>query len=164
MVNLAAPVSAVYTPSPINFMRSKISILLQGAALVAAGWSMTAAGASITVADLQRQLAGGVKSTFIDVRSPELYSQAHIPGAINIPASLCPLKNLPPLGQVVVYGDGLGREAVTAVDGRRDRSGEEAGDNGRGSSRRVSTWEAPKPHHPRHRHDSSRSTTSPMPN
>ena len=96
-------------------MRSKNSILLQGAALVAVGWSLAAAGAGVTVVDLQKQLAGGAKITFIDVRSPELYSQAHIPGAINIPASLCPLKKLPPLGRVVVYGDGLGREATTAV-------------------------------------------------
>ena len=97
-------------------MRSKNSILVRFAALGAAGWAMTLAAAGVTVADLQKQLAGGAKLTVIDVRSPELYSQAHIPGAINIPASLCPLKNLPPLGSVVVYGDGLGREGVNAVE------------------------------------------------
>ena len=97
-------------------MRSKNSILVRFAALGAAGWAMALSAAGITVADLQKQLAGGAKLTVIDVRGPELYSQAHIPGAINIPASLCPLKNLPPLGSVVVYGDGLGREGVNAVE------------------------------------------------
>jgi rhodanese-related sulfurtransferase len=97
-------------------MRSKNSILFRWAAVGAAGWAMTLAAAGMTVADLQNQLAGGAKIAVIDVRSPELYSQAHVPGAINIPASLCPLKNLPPLGKAVVYGDGLGREAATMVD------------------------------------------------
>jgi rhodanese-related sulfurtransferase len=69
----------------------------------------------LTVAGLQEQLAGGGKITVIDIRSPLAYGQEHIPGAINIPASLCPHKNLPPLGQVVVCGDGLGENAVEAA-------------------------------------------------
>jgi len=97
-------------------MRFNTSILFRWAAVATAGWAMTLAAAGVTAADLQKQLAGGAKITVIDVRSPELYSQAHVPGAINIPASLCPLKNLPPLGKVVVYGDDLGREAVTMVE------------------------------------------------
>ncbi|MGA2558008.1 MAG: rhodanese-like domain-containing protein [Verrucomicrobiota bacterium] len=97
-------------------MRGKHFIMVRLAALGALGWAMTLAATGMTVAELQKQLAGGAKITVIDVRSPELYSQAHIPGAINIPASLCPLKNLPPLGQVVVYGEGLGREESTVDD------------------------------------------------
>ncbi len=54
------------------------------------------------VAGLQKRLAGTDKITVIDIRSPLAYRQAHIPGAINIPAAVCPLKKLPPLGQVVL--------------------------------------------------------------
>jgi rhodanese-related sulfurtransferase len=64
------------------------------------------------VAGLKSQLAEGAKLTVIDVRPNALFVQGHIPGAINIPAALCPLKNLPPLGKVVVCGAGLGRDEV----------------------------------------------------
>ena len=70
---------------------------------------------TVTVADLQAQFAQAAHLTVIDVRSPELFAQSHIPGAINIPASLCPYKRLPPLGSVVVYGDGLGRDPSAAA-------------------------------------------------
>lgn len=70
---------------------------------------------ALTVSDLQQQLAGGARITLVDIRSPLAFAQEHIPGAINIPASLCPLKKLPPLGKVVVYGDGLGRENPVAA-------------------------------------------------
>ena len=123
-------------------MRSNNSIIVRLAALGAAGWAMTLAGSSITVADLQRQLAGGVKSTVIDVRSPALYSQAHIPGAINIPASLCPLKNLPPLGHVVVYGDGLGREAASMVDDAAAALGRKPGITADVLQGGFATWES----------------------
>ena len=66
---------------------------------------------AVTVARLQQQLAGGAKILLIDVRTPTSFAQGHLPGAINIPASLCPQKRLPPLGHVVVYADGLGRES-----------------------------------------------------
>ena len=67
---------------------------------------------AITVAALQRELAAGDKLTIIDVRQTSVFAKDHIPGAINIPATLCPLKNLPPLGKVVVYDDGLGRQGL----------------------------------------------------
>ena len=70
---------------------------------------------AITVARLQQQLAGGGKALLIDVRTPEAFAQGHLPGAINIPASLCPQKRLPPLGPVVVYSDGLGRGSSDSV-------------------------------------------------
>jgi len=60
-----------------------------------------------TVADLQQDLAAAVKITIVDVRSPALFARSHIPSAINIPASLCPQQNLPPIGQVIVYDAGL---------------------------------------------------------
>ena len=70
---------------------------------------------AVSPSALQKQLAGGTKITVIDVRSPVFFAQEHIPGAINIPAPLCPLKQLPPLGQVVVYGAGLGSDGVAAA-------------------------------------------------
>lgn len=73
------------------------------------------AASGITVADLQAQLAKGDKLTVIDVRAPALFTQGHIHGAINVPASLCPYKRLPPLGKVIVCGDGLGRVAAESA-------------------------------------------------
>ena len=55
--------------------------------------------------------------TMIDVRTTFDYTEAHIPGAINVPARLCELKQLPPIGRVVVYGDGIALdETKDAVD------------------------------------------------
>ncbi len=74
------------------------------------------AGAGITVTELQAQLTNRpVEVTVIDVRIPALFTRSHIPGAINIPASLCAQKNLPPLGKVVVCGEGLGRDKTDAA-------------------------------------------------
>jgi len=77
---------------------------------------------TVTVADLQHEMAAAHKVTIIDLRENNRYVVDHIPGAINIPATLCPFKKLPPLGRVVVYGDGLGarglaefQKAVTAM-------------------------------------------------
>jgi rhodanese-related sulfurtransferase len=81
-------------------------------AWIAIGSAATISLSGMTVADLQKQLAGGEKVTVIDVRSPSLFARGHVPGAINIPASLCPQKKLPPLGKVVICGEGLGRDAT----------------------------------------------------
>jgi rhodanese-related sulfurtransferase len=90
-----------------------ISPLLTSAAVWVAS---TGAGGSITVGELQTQLTNQLaKVTVIDVRTPALFSRSHIPGAINIPASLCPQKNLPPLGKVVVCGEGLARDNTAAA-------------------------------------------------
>ncbi|WP_028313237.1 rhodanese-like domain-containing protein [Desulfatibacillum aliphaticivorans] len=56
---------------------------------------------------LDAMLKSGDPPTVVDVRPSFHYSKSHIPGAINIPASVCQEKNLPPLGQVVIYGDGI---------------------------------------------------------
>ncbi len=66
----------------------------------------------LTAPELRALQAGGEKMTIIDVRSTELFSQGHIPGAINIPAALCGPKKLPPLGRVVVYDQGLGHDQL----------------------------------------------------
>ncbi len=71
--------------------------------------SLALQAGTMTVAALQRALAAGDKVMVIDIRQTSVYSKDHIPGAINIPAALCPVKNMPPLGKVVVYDDGLGR-------------------------------------------------------
>lgn len=71
---------------------------------------------AISPAEVQRQLSEGAKITFVDLRSTTLFRDGHIPNAINIPAALIPNKQLPPLGRVVVYDAGLGRDlAPTAV-------------------------------------------------
>jgi rhodanese-related sulfurtransferase len=76
---------------------------------------LTVQARALTVAQLQQQLADGAKVVLIDVRLPTSFAQEHLPGAINIPASLCSQKRLPPLGRVVVYGDGLGRESSESL-------------------------------------------------
>lgn len=91
----------------INLSPGRIGFLLALAATLAAR--------GMTVSELQTNLAQGVKLTVIDVRSPILFGHGHIPGAINLPASLCGPKHLPPLGHVVVYDAGLGRDATDAA-------------------------------------------------
>jgi rhodanese-related sulfurtransferase len=97
-------------------MHSKPSILFRLSAWGAVVRAVSLAAAAMTVSDLQTQLASSSKITVVDVRSPALFAQGHIPGAINIPAELCEQKNLPPLGRVVVCGEGLGRDTVVTVD------------------------------------------------
>ncbi len=78
---------------------------------------------AMTPAELGQQLARGEKITVIDIRSTSLFQGGHIPGAINVPASLLPQKQLPPMGRVVVYDGGLGGDeagaAVTALNRRK---------------------------------------------
>jgi rhodanese-related sulfurtransferase len=64
---------------------------------------------------VQRALKAGAPLTFIDVRASATFQQGHIPNAINIPAPVVALKQLPPLGRVVVYDDGLTGNAATAA-------------------------------------------------
>ncbi|MBW2107246.1 MAG: hypothetical protein JRI36_01090 [Deltaproteobacteria bacterium] len=49
----------------------------------------------------------GTGITIVDVRNGREYTLGHIPNAINIPARIVPVKALPPLGRVIVYGDGI---------------------------------------------------------
>ena len=76
---------------------------------------------AISPEELQRELTEGKPPTIIDVRATGLYTQGHLPNAINIPASLCAQKALPRLGRVIVYGDGFGnaeKEAVEALNAK----------------------------------------------
>ncbi len=94
---------------------------------------------AISPAEVQSLQAAGEKITFLDVRSKVLFQQGHIPGAINVPAALVPAKQLPPLGRVVVYDDGLGREtALAAMTALNQKTGITAGvlDGG------FATWES----------------------
>jgi len=70
---------------------------------------------AMSVAALQNQQEVGARLTIIDTRSPQDFAREHIPGAINIPAAVCPKKSLPPIGAVVVYGDGLVGDPVEAA-------------------------------------------------
>ena len=67
---------------------------------------------AITPTELDKQIKEGGELVVVDVRSATLYKKGHIPGAINIPSSLISQKELPQLGKVVVYGEGLGRDSV----------------------------------------------------
>ena len=105
-----------------NAMRKNCSALFYFVSAMLLGATSLLSAGTITVADLQRELAASDKPTIIDLRQNSFFVADHIPGAINIPATLCPVKNLPPLGKVVVYGDGLGprgsadfQKAVTAL-------------------------------------------------
>lgn len=83
--------------------------------------SLVAADAAraLTPAELAARLARNEPPFLIDVRPATAYQEGHIPGAMNIPLSLLPLKQLPTSQPVVVYGDGLGliddAQALTAV-------------------------------------------------
>lgn len=67
---------------------------------------------AITPQQLKEKVNQGATLTIIDVRNTHQYTEGHIPGAINIPAAVIGKKRLPPLGDVVVYGDGV-RSDVT---------------------------------------------------
>ncbi|HEX3624287.1 MAG TPA: rhodanese-like domain-containing protein [Verrucomicrobiae bacterium] len=103
-------------------MRKRNSTLFYFVSAIVLGWTCSLSAGNITVAALQHELSAADKPTVIDIRQSSFFAVDHIPGAINIPATLCPAKNLPPLGKVVVYGDGLGprgladvQKAVTAL-------------------------------------------------
>lgn len=76
----------------------------------------------ITSRQLKELKDRGEKITLIDIRGNRLFRQGHIPGAINIPFPLIGRKRLPPIGRVVVYGDGirtdLTREAVDILNSK----------------------------------------------
>lgn len=79
-------------------------------ALACLCWSL-AAGA-ITPAELQDRIDADEDMTLIDVRNNAVYLKGHIYNAINIPARIIAGKRLPPIGTVIVYGDGIDEEPV----------------------------------------------------
>ena len=65
--------------------------------------------------ELQQKIVSGDKLTIIDARSEAMFLVEHINNAINIPASIVAQKKLPPLGQVIVYGDGIDESIIQLV-------------------------------------------------
>jgi rhodanese-related sulfurtransferase len=74
-----------------------------------------AAALAVSPADLQQKLSAGEKLTLVDVRPTAVFIQGHIPNAINLPAAVVPHKQLPPLGRVVVYDEGLGPDTASVA-------------------------------------------------
>jgi len=66
----------------------------------------------MTSAELKSLMEQKAELTVVDIRPRSAFSRGHIPGAINVPARVVARKNLPPLGRVVVCGDGMGGEDV----------------------------------------------------
>lgn len=80
-----------------------------------------ASAQSISVAELADQLVSDQKAPIIiDVRLSARYTAGHIPNAISIPLPSLNSRRLPPLGDVIVYDDGMGRgnieEAVVLLN------------------------------------------------
>lgn len=88
-------------------MRPKIHDSITSA-LLFAGVLAANSALAMTPTDLAARLARSENIILIDVRSPTIYASGHIPGAMNIPLGLLPLKQLPASLPVIVYGDGLG--------------------------------------------------------
>lgn len=82
--------------------------VLGGAALLLAAAVAAEESQALTAQQLEDLLERREPVVVIDVRSPRDYARGHIPGALNIPAQILPGKPLPPLGRVVVCGDGVG--------------------------------------------------------
>lgn len=76
---------------------------------------VTVTTSALSPAEVQKQLVAGQRLTLVDVRSQAAFQAGHIPNAINIPASLVAQKQLPPLGKVVVYDDGLGSDSAAVA-------------------------------------------------
>lgn len=75
-------------------------------------------------AELEGLLDSSTTVTVIDIRDESRFQHGHIPNAINVPERVLALKNLPPLGSVVVYGQGLGSgNMVEAVRILNDKPG-----------------------------------------
>jgi len=92
-------------------MTMQISLFIRWLACAVVGSAVTAS--AISPAAARKLLDSGEKITFIDVRLNVLFQKGHIPGAINVPAQLVPEKQLPPLGQVVVYDGGRGEDTAS---------------------------------------------------
>jgi len=84
---------------------------LAAALLAMAPWCSQA----MSVTELQTALKGAERVTVIDIRLPGLYRRSHIVGAINVPATVLPHRNLPALGRVVICDGGLGKEDADAA-------------------------------------------------
>ncbi|KPJ87459.1 MAG: hypothetical protein AMS17_08485 [Spirochaetes bacterium DG_61] len=82
---------------------------------------------AVTAEDLKEMMDRHEQFTLIDVRDNAAYVRSHIAGAINVPARLCGMKQFPPIGRVIVYGDGLDETPVLeAVEALNRKTGIEA--------------------------------------
>jgi rhodanese-related sulfurtransferase len=87
-----------------TMMKKRFFLIL---CLVTALCAVSAQSFAITAGQLHQVLSQGEKVTVIDIRNKWAYTESHIPNAINIPARLIDVKRLPPVGRVVVCGDGI---------------------------------------------------------
>lgn len=96
-------------------------------AFVMAAVLLPGACLAVDAQTLKEMLDHGEKVTVIDIRSQELYRAGHIRDAIHIPAGIIARKPLPPIGRVVVCGDGI-RNDITqkAVEALNAKAGIEA--------------------------------------
>ena len=102
-------------------------IWLTAISLIAGILIMLDTGWTVTPENFKEMMEQGDKVTIIDVRGTGIYSQGHIPGAINIPSSIIAMKRLPSIGDVIVYGDGIRTDlTVAAVDELNTRTGIQA--------------------------------------
>ncbi len=76
------------------------------------GLFLSQPGYAISVDELNQKINSGEVLTVIDARINLLYQKSHIHNAINIPASIIKRKRLPPLGRVIVYGDGIDEQEI----------------------------------------------------
>ncbi len=74
---------------------------------VAIGLGFQSTANAISPQGLELEISSGQKITIIDIRANVIYRKSHIQNAINIPVSIIERKNLPRLGRVVVYGEGI---------------------------------------------------------
>lgn len=77
-------------------------------------------GASLSVEELADRIVSGQVRFLIDVRRTHSYVEGHIPGSVSIPLEHLQSRRLPPIGEVIVYGDGMGQmdmdEAIQALE------------------------------------------------
>jgi len=71
---------------------------------------LSAPALALTASELGALLEEESSITLIDIRDVSFFKRGHLPNAIHISARILPLKKLPPLGRVIIYGQGLGLE------------------------------------------------------
>jgi rhodanese-related sulfurtransferase len=82
---------------------------------------------AITANELKDLIEKKAQVTIIDARSRLEFSRGHILTAINIPCDVLKNNPLPPVGKVVVYGDGVQKEALqSAVEALNRQQGIDA--------------------------------------
>jgi 3-mercaptopyruvate sulfurtransferase SseA len=99
-------------------VRSKFGwglVLARLSVLTVASSAMGSSALAITADDLKTMLSESPRPVVVDIRARARYDQAHIPGAISIPAASLAQKAVPPFGRVVVYGDGVDETTMWAA-------------------------------------------------